>query len=188
MIDPVIYFRGLARNSVWANHRLLTACASLSPEEFVAPRVGFFPSLRRTLNHNLVIDWYYVDALEGGRLGPSAWADEEPCLTVDDLRREQAAVDRRLLAVCDGLTAEGLTEPVRIDRGDHDQIERCDRVLLHVFEHQIHHRGQAHAMLSGTSVAPPQLDEFFCESDAPRRTKELKALGWTEAELWKDWS
>ena len=184
MTDPAIYFRAMARNNAWANHRLLGACAQLSPEELVAPRTGFFPSLRRTLNHILVVDWFYVDALEGGRLGPAAWADEEPCQTIAALQREQAAVDRRLLAVCEQLDAGGLARSTTMNRGDRDQVERCDRVLLHLFEHQIHHRGQAHAMLSGTSVRPPQLDEFLPEADAPLRKDELAALGWTEAEIW----
>ncbi len=43
--------------------------------------------------------------------------------------------------------------------------ERIDRLLAHLFQHQIHHRGQAHAMLAGTTVAPPQLDEFFLDFD-----------------------
>lgn len=186
MSDGTMILRAMARNDAWANHRLLTACARLSPEEFAAPRTGFFPSLRATLNHILVIDWFYVDALEGGRLGPAAWADPEPCLTIETLHREQTAVDRRLLAVCDALTPERLAAPVRVNRGDHDQVERCDRLLLHLFQHQIHHRGQAHAMLSGTSVKPPQLDEFFPEADAPLRKDDLDALGWTEAELFAE--
>ena len=48
----------MARNNVWANHRLLTACAGLTPEEFAAPRTGFFPSIQATLNHILVIDLF----------------------------------------------------------------------------------------------------------------------------------
>jgi uncharacterized damage-inducible protein DinB len=175
MTDPAIYFRAMARNNAWANHRLLGACAKLSPEALVAPRTGFFPSLRQTLNHILVVDWFYVDA---------AWADDEPCQTIDALQREQAAVDRRLLVVCDRLDAAGLARSVTMNRGDRDQVERCDRLLLHLFEHQIHHRGQAHAMLSGTSVPPPQLDEFFPQADAPLRKDDLTALGWTEAEIW----
>ena len=39
-------------------------------------------------------------------------------------------------------------------------------------------------MLSGTSVEPPQLDEFFPAADAPLRTDDFAALGWTEAEIW----
>lgn len=46
------------------------------------------------------------------------------------------------------------------------------------------HRGQAHAMLSGTPVAPPQLDEFFCVFYAPRRAAELRAMGPDEAMIW----
>ena len=54
----------MACNNAWANHRLLTACSRLSQEDFVAPRTSFFPSIKATLNHNLTVDWYYVDALE----------------------------------------------------------------------------------------------------------------------------
>jgi uncharacterized damage-inducible protein DinB len=186
MTDAAMYFRAMARNNAWANHRLLTACAPLSPDDLAAHRTGFFPSLRLTLNHILVVDWFYVDALEGGRLGPAAWADEEPCHTVEALQREQSAVDRRLLAVCAGLDDAGLARPVTVSRGNRDQVERCDRLLLHLFQHQIHHRGQAHAMLSSTSIRPPQLDELFPEADAPLRADDFAALGWTEAEVWAE--
>ena len=40
-------YRAMAYNNAWSNHRLLTACASLSQEEFEATRTGFFPSLKR---------------------------------------------------------------------------------------------------------------------------------------------
>ena len=43
--------------------------------------------------------------------------------------------------------------------------ERIDAMLAHLFQHQVHHRGQAHAMLAGTDVPPPQLDEFFLDFD-----------------------
>src|SRR5215831_16795017 len=95
--------RAMAYNNAWANHRLLAACAGLTQAEFEAPRTSFFPSLQATLNHILVIDWFYVDALEGGTLGPAAWANASPCPTVKELHVEQAAVDRRLIAWCDAL-------------------------------------------------------------------------------------
>jgi uncharacterized damage-inducible protein DinB len=53
-------------------------------------------------------------------------------------------------------------------------------VLAHLFMHQTHHRGQAHAMLAGTRVKPPQLDEFLMPSDAPFRVPDMAALGWRE--------
>ena len=180
----VTTYRAMAYNNAWANHRLLGACARLTQEEFEAPRTGFFPSLKATLNHILVIDWFYVDGLEGGWLGPKAWANAEPCATVADLQREQAAVDKRLIAVCESLSELSLSCDVRINRDTRIQIERRDRLLLHVFQHQMHHRGQAHAMLSGTSVKPPQLDEFFSIGEAPLRAAEFTALGWNEAMVW----
>jgi uncharacterized damage-inducible protein DinB len=67
-----------AYNNAWANHRLLRACAELSQGEFEVERTGFFPSLQRALNHIYVVDLFYVDALEGGWLGPKAWEDPIP--------------------------------------------------------------------------------------------------------------
>lgn len=177
-------FRAMARNNAWCNHRLLAAVAMLDQAAFDAPRIGFFPSLGRTLNHILVIDRFYVDALEGGTLGRAAWAGGDPCTTIAELRATQAEVDARLVAHCDGLTDADLASEVRVHRGQRFQSERRDRLLLHLFLHQIHHRGQAHAMLSATGVAPPQLDEFYSIGEAPLRAAEFSELGWTEETVW----
>ena len=85
-MDAVLPYRAMAYNNGWANHRLLAACVRLSQADFVATRTGFFPSLRATLNHILIIDRFYVDAMEGGTLGPAAWASREPCETAIVLR------------------------------------------------------------------------------------------------------
>ncbi len=176
--------RAMAYNNAWANHRLLSACTALTQAEFEAPRIGFFPSIQATLNHILIIDWFYVDALEGGTLGPAAWANQVPCRTLTELHPAQAAVDRRLTAWCNGLDESGPDRIIQVHRGTRVQTERADRLLLHLFQHQVHHRGQAHAMLSHTSVKPPQLDEFFSIAEAPLREAEFAALGWTEEDIW----
>jgi len=176
--------RAMACNNAWANHRLLAACAALTQAEFEAPRTGFFPSIQATLNHTLIIDRFYVDALEGGTLGPAAWTDPIPCPTVSELRPAQTAVDRRLITWCEALDEAGLDRIIHVHRGTRMQTERADRLLLHLFQHQIHHRGQAHAMLSGTAV-PPQLDEFFSVAEAPLRAADFAELGWTEAMIWR---
>ena len=183
-MDALLPFRSMAYNNGWANHRLLTACAALSQAEFTAPRTGFFPSLRATLNHILIIDRFYIDAMEGGTLGPAAWANQEPCETVAMLRDAQREMDQRLIAIVEHLDPDGLDRIVNIHRADHIQHERMDRLLLHVFQHQIHHRGQAHAMLSATGVSPPQLDEFFAAGEAPLRATEFAELGWSEDNVW----
>jgi uncharacterized damage-inducible protein DinB len=184
LMNAALPFRAMAYNNGWANHRLLNACALLSQSDFVAPRIGFFPSLRATLNHILIVDRFYVDAMEGGTLGPAAWADREPCETVIQLQAAQTEVDNRLIAVVEHLGAADLDRIVEVHRGDRIQRERMHRLLLHLFQHQIHHRGQAHAMLSATQVAPPQLDEFFSVGEAPLRAAEFSELGWSEHTVW----
>lgn len=185
MVDAAMPFRTMAYNNAWANHRLLTACERLPQTELVAPRTGFFPSLRATLNHILVIDLFYIDAMQGGTLGPAAWADREPYQTIAALHPAQADLDRQLIFLVEALAADDLGRIVEVHRGTRIQRERIDRLLLHLFQHQIHHRGQAHAMLSGTSVQPPQLDEFFSADEAPLRADEFAALRWTEDTVWK---
>jgi uncharacterized damage-inducible protein DinB/GNAT superfamily N-acetyltransferase len=174
----------MAYNNAWVNHRLLGACAKLTQAELEATRTGFFSSLQATLNHILIIDWFYVDALEGGVLGPAAWSNRIPCPAISELRPAQAAVDRRLIAWCESLDEVGVNQTIQVHRGTCLQLERADRLLLHLFQHQIHHRGQAHAMLSSTRVPPPQLDEFFSVAEAPLRAAEFGELGWTEAKIW----
>ena len=180
-----------ACNNAWANHRLLRACALLSAEEFAAPRTGFFPSLRATLNHILTVDWFYLDAIErtlaGRPVNDTAdrfFEPAEPCGDCATLSVEQHAADARLIAICDGLRDADLRRIIAVPRGDRVQRERLDRLLAHLFQHQIHHRGQAHAMLSGTVIAPPQLDEFFAAEEAPLRARELAELGLDEAKIW----
>lgn len=155
------HFRAMARNSAWANDRLLEACEALDAEAFAAPRTSFFPSLRATLNHNLAADLYYLGALEGTGDGGDPDFGEPAAL-----RAAQAASDRRLIAFCDGLGPADLDRLILTDRGEAGRVpERIETILAHLFQHQIHHRGQAHAMLAGTDVAPPQLDEFFLDFD-----------------------
>lgn len=175
--------RKLAQNNRLANHRLLTACLALQPGEFEAPRVSFFPSLKATLSHILTVDWFYVDALEGGTLGPKAWEPEEPFDAIGPLASAQFAVDQRLLAFTLGLTDARLAAETRVHRVTRIQVERTDDLLLHLFMHQTYHRGQVHAMLSGSSVKPPQLDEFLTASDFRDRIDDVAALGWSEGDL-----
>ncbi len=181
--DATRVFRKLARANALANLRLHKAAALLQPGEFEATRTSFFPSIRATLNHILIIDWFYVDALEGGTLGPKAWENEEPFQDLTGLTQAQALVDRRLLDICDQLKAGNLKRIFAVHRAGRVQPDRCDDILSHLFQHQTHHRGQVHAMLAGTSVRPPQLDEFIVGDDAQARAVEMAELGWSEADL-----
>jgi uncharacterized damage-inducible protein DinB len=171
-----------AWNNAWANFRLISACEKLSQGEFEEERVSFFPAIKATLNHNLCVDRFYVDALEGGTLGVAAFDDDNLCSSAQGLKEQQRLVDGRLIAACAALGPEDLEGIVRIHRKDMVQEEVASRLLMHLFQHQVHHRGQVHAMLSGTSVKPPQLDEFFMSGERAMRDRaaDLAALGWTE--------
>ena len=181
----------MACNNAWSNHRLLTACGKLSQADFVATRTSFFPSIKATLNHILTVDWYYVDALERGLRDaePNREVDrffdpEEPFETCAALAVEQREVDRRLIDACAKLDDKRLALPIAVVRRAGVQSEVASRLLAHLFQHQIHHRGQVHAMLAGTPVKPPQLDEFFCANEAHLRAAELAELGLSEARIW----
>jgi uncharacterized damage-inducible protein DinB len=174
-----------ARANRLANHRLHAAMAALTPDDFHAPRTGFFPSFAATLNHILSVDDYYIGALHGDSDVATKYASFLPAANLAALAERQRASDERLIAYCDRLDDAGCQSAVAMDRGE-GRIQRdlAMHVLSHLFMHQTHHRGQVHAMLSGTAVQPPQLDEFLMPSDAAFRTADMAALGWEEAAVY----
>ncbi|WP_395447355.1 DinB family protein [Aminobacter sp. UC22_36] len=172
------HIRRMARNNLWSNDRIYRAVQALQPGEFEAARTSFFPSLKETLNHILEVDIYYLDMIEEGGEGRKLFDRFVVFNDAAALAEAQAAFDRRLVACCDSLGESDLDRQVLSDRGKAGQIpERIGDLLAHLFIHQIHHRGQVHAMLSDTSVAPPQLDEFFLDCDLRFRGEEVARLG-----------
>jgi uncharacterized damage-inducible protein DinB len=153
--------------------------------------VSFFPSIKATLNHIVTVDWFYIEMLERSRAGLPAHANpgrhfepEEPFADCGALSMAQHESDRRLIAYCEALDDSHLDDPVATLRAKGPVTDRVRRILAHLFEHQIHHRGQAHAMLAGTRVKPPQLDEFFCTGEAHLRVADFAELGFTEERIW----
>ncbi|MDX1784940.1 MAG: DinB family protein [Roseovarius sp.] len=152
-------YSSMARNNAWANEVFYTALRALGPGDFTAPRPGFFGSLTATMNHILLVDRYYIAALEGAPLRYSA-IDAPEITDVAALAAAQAAEDARLIALCDRLDADALTDTCTTLRDGGPVAEHVDAVLLHLFQHQVHHRGQAHVQLHSAGIAPPQLDDF----------------------------
>ena len=182
-MDLLQHLRIAARANRLANRRLHAAMAPLSRDDFHAPRTSFFPSLAATLNHTLAIDRYYIDALEGVPQMAANYDAFVPADTIGELASRQQASDERLIAYCERLLDPDA--PVAMDRREGKvQRDRAGHVLAHLFMHQTHHRGQVHAMLSGTRIAPPQLDEFLMPSDAPLREADMHALGWSERSIY----
>jgi uncharacterized damage-inducible protein DinB len=183
-LDLLGYLRTQAHANRLANHRLHRAMRTLSKEEYKAPRTSFFPSLAKTLDHILAVDLYYLAALEGEADMERQWRRAPTCDTVAELAFAQTAADLRFVAHVGGLSAALLDEGISLDRGEgRIQRELRGHVIAHLLNHQVHHRGQAHAMLAGANVEPPQLDEFLMPSEAHLREADVKAAGWTEASL-----
>jgi len=185
------HFATEAYNNAWANHRLLKACCALSQDEFTARRTSFFPSIKATLNHILTVDWFYLEMMERSVAGlPHAenpgrhFEPEEPFERCADLAREQRTADRRLIALCESIRDDQLDTRVTTLRREGLVHDRLRRILAHLFQHQIHHRGQAHAMLAGTSAKPPQLDEFYSTNEASLRAADFAELGFSEEMIW----
>ncbi|RVU34691.1 damage-inducible protein DinB [Hwanghaeella grinnelliae] len=164
-----------ARNNRWANNRLLSSCGELPESELTKQRLSFFGTILAALNHILVVDWYYIDAMrEAGKAAeirdkfrdgaPDPFADMAALIVA------QAQSDADLIAFCEELSETDLSRQVdTLREGGVIWRESIGDLLLHLFQHQIHHRGQVHDMLSATPVAPPQLDEFYLAMDRAGR-------------------
>lgn len=174
-------FRQMARNALLANRRLDIACMALEPGEWEAERTSSFPSLKETMVHLLNADRWYIDMIKGGR--PGLAADAGSRATAAEFAQERAAVDAWLVDFCEKLEAGDLSREVVNEWPDRTFTETLADTLLHLFLHGTHHRGQVHAMLAGSSVAPPQLDEFIQVNVPDLRAADIAALGWDEARL-----
>ena len=185
MSELLRYLRIQAHANRLANHRLHGAMAALPAAELHAPRVSFFPSLMATLQHILAVDVYYIAALHGEVDMVAQYKGLVPHESLATLAPAQAAADQRLIRFCEALDPAGLDAEVQMQRSatlnERVQRDRVQHVLAHLLNHQVHHRGQVHAMLAGTAVKPPQLDEFMMPSEAHLRTADMAALGWDEA-------
>lgn len=158
MADP--YFDLLARYNAWANERLYDACARLEDTAYRAPRPSFFGSIHATLNHILVGDRLWMSRIEGAPLDHAL----NQILYEDfaELRAARRAQDAGFIRLVEGLPAERLDESLDYANTKGVRFRTPLRLVLgHIVNHQTHHRGQVHDMLSQTPVPPPELDLIY---------------------------
>ena len=148
-----------ARYNAWANRRLYAACAALPHEERVLDRRGFFRSIHATLNHILLSDLIYRERLEKK---PTSFTRLDEILHehFEPLQAAQEEQDRWYVGFADALDAAALDGTLSFDTVETGEyfslpLRRC---LTNLFQHQIHHRGQTHHMLSHAGQDPPPLD------------------------------
>jgi uncharacterized damage-inducible protein DinB len=171
------YIVAQAHNNRWSNHRLHSACARLSDSEYFGKRPSFFGPIHNHLDHIVYVDWLYLERLTGKQFLPPDVGDLLH-RELAPLAKDQIAADQALIDFCQAATPDTLASKVTFQlMDDTEYTEDVSSVLAHLFVHQVHHRGQVHDMLSATSVAPPQLDEFFMSGDLSLREEELRDLG-----------
>lgn len=153
------YFRTFARYNQWANRRLYDACAQLSEAEYMKPRPAFFGSIHGTLNHLLVGDRIWMGRITGHDSGIKA-LDQILYGDLAGLRVAREAEDAQIVNVVDAMDEPTLNSTLRYRTIVSPAMVATPMrmVLAHFFNHQTHHRGQAHGLLSQTAVAPPSLD------------------------------
>jgi uncharacterized damage-inducible protein DinB len=173
------HFDRFALYNRWANARLYQAALALSDEHYRKDVGAFFKSMHGTLNHLLLTDRLWFKRLTGIGDHPM-----QLNATIHDDRRELALAraheDRRIIRVIAVYPAEAFWKPVEYATTlGEPHVQKLQEILAHVFNHQTHHRGRAHAILSIlTGKEPPPLDLLAFQRNAP--APDLRALATTE--------
>ena len=157
-MELTVYFRMLASYNRIANERLFEKVAALDPSEYRRQRAGSFGSIHALLNHILLGDRIWMSRFEGGgqETPPLNTILFEEFAALSSARRE---MDARIESFFNGVPGDFLNRKLRYRNSKGVDCEESAPVAVgHFFNHQTHHRGQVHVMLSQTSVAPPSLD------------------------------
>jgi len=142
------HFVEFAGYNAWANRRLYDAAGTLSDSDYRADRGAFFKSMHGTLNHLLTADWVWMSRFTGEGPQPTR-LDQINHETLADLRQAREAEDRRIVRYIDSLDDEKLKGVIRYRRVStpDEFVQPLLPALAHFFNHQTHHRGQAHTIL-----------------------------------------
>lgn len=152
-------FEMYAAYNAWVNERLYDASARIPDAEYRRDRGAFFGSLHGTLNHLLVGDriWMHRFTSEGEEpreLDGILYED------FDELRAARRAEDARISKYIAGLSERNLAGTIRYHstRSPADLEQYLAPLLLHFFNHQTHHRGQAHCLITEIGGEAPSFD------------------------------
>ncbi|GGE43122.1 damage-inducible protein DinB [Agaricicola taiwanensis] len=150
-----------ARYNAWANGRIYDAAAALRDEDYRADRGAFFGSVHRTLNHLLVTDRIWMVRLAQQGTAPDR-LDAILHERLNELRTAREAEDRRITAWIESLAEADLGAIVQYRPVSNPKpvAQSLSSALAHLFNHQTHHRGQIHGLLTAIAGkgAAPSLD------------------------------
>ena len=156
------HYRMFGHYNAWANDRLFAAAGRLSVEQYRADRRAFFKSVHGTLNHLLVTDRVWMRRFTGEGDAPDR-LDAILFETFDELSAARKAEDSRIVAYVEGLDEARIAGTIKYRRVSSPQEfeQQLAPALAHWFNHQTHHRGQVHTLLTGLVSEAPELDLLF---------------------------
>jgi uncharacterized damage-inducible protein DinB len=160
-------FEMMAAYNAWATGGVSAAAAQLTEAEYRADRGAFFGSLHGTLNHILVGDQVWMRRFTGSGPAPT----QLNAILHDDLavlRVAREAEDARIVRYVASLTAADLAGNIRYRTisSPTDIEQPLAAALPHFFNHQTHHRGQAHCLLTQLNGAAPSLDLILFQRES----------------------
>lgn len=157
------YVRTLARYNQWANRRLYAAAGALHEADYMRELPSYFGSLHATLNHILVGDRLWMARLTGRTATGIAALDQILYADLVGLRVAREAEDALIINYADELDEPTLNSTLRYKTTKGDAKTTPLRLVMgHLFNHQTHHRGQCHGLLSALGVEePPELDLIY---------------------------
>jgi uncharacterized damage-inducible protein DinB len=163
------YIKRMARYNRWQNENLCSAADRLSDEARRQDRGAFFGSIHATLNHLLWTDEIWMSRF-WGTPRPQGGIPESTSLRAywDQLKRDRVTFDARIIEWADELDDIVLSGDLTYYSGAAKRDITAPRWLLitHVFNHQTHHRGQVHCMLTQAGIRPGDTDLPFLRDQA----------------------
>jgi uncharacterized damage-inducible protein DinB len=153
------YARLMAEYNAWMNEKIYAACAPLSDEERKRDRGAFFKSIHGTLNHLLWGDRAFLIRLLAWEL-PFGKPDDVLYDDFVELTHERKRYDELILDWANTFEEGSLSSPLDFHSVIHKRTRRIPRYLLVVqmFNHQTHHRGQLATLLAQQGIDPGVTD------------------------------
>lgn len=151
----------MARYNQWQNTSLYTAAGTLDDTERRKDRGAFFGSIHGTLCHLLWGDIFWMSLFAGWERSPVGLT-ESPGLIAEweTLVTQRREADAGIIAWADGVSETWLAGDVTWYSGlrQADVTRPAALCVTHFFNHQTHHRGQVHAMLTAAGATPEDTD------------------------------
>jgi len=146
--------RALIKYNVEVRRRYLATLAKVPWREFVKNREASWYSMRNIFIHTLGATDHWLDFLQDEKL--RVRRDFDDFKTIEDVQTYMDHVEGRMRNYLNSLTSEQLSKKYAVtnDAGEKIQITAED-VLIHVFEEEVHHRGELIALLWQVGIEPP---------------------------------